>query len=285
VTACFAVFSYSYFSTNVNASSDACHSFFQCVSVFFADSLTGDVSTVLGDDFGEYGFPALAPQYDGWGQSRSLFAVVAIIFWVFLLQGIIQGQIIDAFAEMRNKRNADTADLETKCFISSIERFVFNDYPGEWEKRQAGRYAWKYLLFFLFLFDKDPEEYNGLENYVYKAFLKDDVSFLPILRFLALQRRQQKHKTLTLETASVELQERVDKLEAGVHHVAHTLRRVTTQLRGGPSYGSHGSSNGPASMSSQGASFDGRASPVMAPTGAGVMGAPPPAAGMRRSLD
>lgn len=35
-------------------------------------------------------------------------------------------QIIDAFALMRNKRNADAADLENKCFVSSIERFVFN---------------------------------------------------------------------------------------------------------------------------------------------------------------
>ncbi len=45
-------------------------------------------------------------------------------------------------------------------------RFVFNNYPGEWEKRRGGKYAWNYLLFFTYLAEKDSEEFNGLENFV-----------------------------------------------------------------------------------------------------------------------
>jgi len=143
----------------VNAyGSNRCKSLWQCVSTHFVHSLTGDISTVIGDDLGDFAHPPTWPGADSWGIARSLFVFISIIFWVFLVQGIIQGQIIDAFALMRNKRNADAADLEKKCFVSSIERFVFNRYPGEWEKRQGGRYAWMYLLFFLYLLDKDAEE-------------------------------------------------------------------------------------------------------------------------------
>lgn len=49
---------------------------------------------------------------------------------------------------------------------SVARRFVFNQYPGEWEKRRGGKYAWNYLLFFTYLAEKDAEEYNGLENFV-----------------------------------------------------------------------------------------------------------------------
>jgi hypothetical protein len=64
----------------------------------------------------------MAPWADVWETWRSLFVFSSIIFWVFLLQGIIQGQIIDAFAEMRSMEEAAHADLEQRCFISSIER-------------------------------------------------------------------------------------------------------------------------------------------------------------------
>eukprot|EP00961_Rhodomonas_salina_P171635 2314381-Rhodomonas_salina.2 len=40
---------------------------------------------------------------DSWRQFRSFYVFISLIFWVFLLQGIIQGQIIDAFAELRNQ--------------------------------------------------------------------------------------------------------------------------------------------------------------------------------------
>lgn len=145
---------------------------------------TGDISTVIGDDLGDFGHPPLWPGSDSWGNIRSLFVFISIIFWVFLVQGIIQGQIIDAFALMRNKRDADAADLENKCFVSSIERFVFNRYPGEWEKRQGGRYAWKYLLFFLYLLDKDAEEVGFYRILLYKlaSILRKSSSSLSALR-------------------------------------------------------------------------------------------------------
>lgn len=52
-------------------------------------------------------------------------------------------------------------DLEQKCFVSSVDRYVFNSYPGEWEKRRGGKYVFNYLLFLVHLVQKDPMDMNG----------------------------------------------------------------------------------------------------------------------------
>eukprot|EP00961_Rhodomonas_salina_P124732 1681031-Rhodomonas_salina.1 len=71
---------------------------------------------------------------------------------------------------MRNNAEAMAADLEQKCFVSSVDRFVFNSFPGEWEKRRGGKYIFNYLFYFVTLLRKDPEELNGLENVVCCSF-------------------------------------------------------------------------------------------------------------------
>ena len=195
VIVCFGFYTYAYFSQSVIVAQELCHSPFQCVSKHILDSLTGDLTTVLGDDFGNFAYPATVFWADSWNSFKSAFVVVSIIFWVFLLQGIIQGQIIDAFAEMRNASNAASEDLEQKCFVSSIDRFVFNSFPGEWDKRGGGQYAWSYLLFMTYLLDKDQDEFNGLEGFVYRCFQRDDISFIPIEKFIARQQQEMQNKT------------------------------------------------------------------------------------------
>eukprot|EP00293_Proteomonas_sulcata_P009664 CAMPEP_0184298334 /NCGR_PEP_ID=MMETSP1049-20130417/9164_1 /TAXON_ID=77928 /ORGANISM="Proteomonas sulcata, Strain CCMP704" /LENGTH=238 /DNA_ID=CAMNT_0026608437 /DNA_START=68 /DNA_END=784 /DNA_ORIENTATION=+ len=142
--------------------------------------MTGDLTTVLGDSFGTFGFPAMAPWVDLWDAWRSFFVFSSIIFWVFLLQGIIQGQIIDSFAEMRQSANFALQDLEANCFISSIPRFKFARHPEEWEARRKGRYAWNYVYFLSHLRNKDPDEYNGNENLVASQFDAHRYDFLPV---------------------------------------------------------------------------------------------------------
>lgn len=85
-------FLYMYFSTQLNEN-DACHSYVQCTAINLLTHLNGDASRVVGNQHGHFAFPALEPGYDMWGSFRSFIVFISIIFWVFLLQGIIQGQV------------------------------------------------------------------------------------------------------------------------------------------------------------------------------------------------
>mmetsp|Transcript_32457 Transcript_32457/g.76459 ORF Transcript_32457/g.76459 Transcript_32457/m.76459 type:complete len:428 (+) Transcript_32457:2-1285(+) len=233
VIICFGFYSYAYFSNIVNYEQELCHSPFQCISKHILDSLTGDLTTVLGDSLGQAYFPPLVLWVDLWHSWKSFVLFVSIVFWVLLLKGIIQGQIIDAFAEKRNNDNALREDLETKCFVSSIDRFVFNQYPGEWEKRRGGKYAWNYLLFFTYLAEKDAEEYNGLENFVTEQKEKDKIDFLPINTFIAQQRSEVTRgwEDKSGETMLQSMRQQVDKVEGDVDEVKDLLNKIVSLLR------------------------------------------------------
>jgi len=193
--------------------------------------MNGDLTTVLGNDFGAFAFPALVLWEDSWQAWRSFFGFVTIIFWVFLLQGIIQGQIIDTFAAMRNASEAAREDLEQKCFVSSIDRFVFNNYPGEWEKRRGGKYAWNYLLFFINLLDKDPEEYNGLENAVAESYKHNRIDFLPIEMFYARQREQLTSSSAEAKAEMTHMSARVESMEESLAELRQQSNRIMAMLR------------------------------------------------------
>ena len=110
-----------------------------------------------------------------------------LIWWAFLLQPIIQGQIIDAFSQLRSKENTAISDLGQRCFISGISRFDFNNYPGEWECRASGKYAWNFFLYMRHLESIDAQDRNGMEASVMDAYESGSGAFLPVGVFAAKQ--------------------------------------------------------------------------------------------------
>lgn len=219
--------SYAFFSQSVNVNQQLCHSPFQCVVKHVLDSMTGDLTTVIGDDFGNFANPSVAPWQDLWHTWRSLTVFVSLVFWVFLLLGIMQGQIIDAFAEMRDKDKAAKDDLSSNCFISSLDRHTFSEYPGEWEKRKDGKFAWNYLHYFCYLQQKDPEEYSGLENSVSEAYAEMSTEFLPIGKFYAGQNKEE----LNMREHAIEmLHDHVQEAKAKLVTQDKAIREVKTGL-------------------------------------------------------
>mmetsp|Transcript_16489 Transcript_16489/g.25600 ORF Transcript_16489/g.25600 Transcript_16489/m.25600 type:complete len:401 (+) Transcript_16489:1-1203(+) len=229
VIVCFGFFTYAYFSHTVNMDQDQCHSPWQCVTKHILDSMTGDLTTVLGNDLGVWQFSPMVPWKDGWYSFRTLFVFISLIFWVFLLQGIIQGQIIDAFAAMRSESNAKREDLDRKCFVSSVERTDFNDYPGEWEKRQGGKYAWNYLLYLTYLERKDMEDYNGIESWVWLGIENDSAHWLPVGVFFASQHVGDKKDSENTKLAAVN--NRLGALERNLKGLERNLLSEVRKLR------------------------------------------------------
>lgn len=228
VIVCFGFMTYTYFSPTVNNDQEQCHSPWQCVTKHILDSMTGDLTTVLGTDLGVWAFSAIVPWEDLWKTWRTLFVFVSLIFWVFLLQGIIQGQIIDAFAEMRTESNQAKEDLEQKCFISSLERYAFADFPGEWEKRRGGKFAWNYLHYSSYLNSADPDEFDGNERAMYAAYCRMSSEFLPVGEFFAARRA---HTEDEMAKELDDVRGRLGGLEVAVGRLADSFQREMRKMR------------------------------------------------------
>ena len=172
-------FSYANYSQIAIHEDQSCHTLFQCVMKHIFDAFRGDMTTVLGQ-FGAWTFPALMPWLDIWHTGRSFFLLAGLVFWNLFLQPVMHGQIVDAFAEIRQETEAVAEHLRDKCIITGIERQHFAKYPQEWEDRKDGAYALRYLLFFLSLLERDNCDYNGLENSVIEEIERSSYGFFPV---------------------------------------------------------------------------------------------------------
>ena len=177
-------FSYTYYSQIAIVEDLSCHSPFQCVAKHVLDAIRGDLTSVLGK-FTLWSFPPLVPWEDVWHESRTFYIVLSILFWNMLLQPIMQGHIIDTFAELRGQTNAIDTHLETKCLITGLDRLHFTKYPSEWDQCKGGAYALKYLELFSSLLDLHHSEFDGLENSILQALHQGSFSFFPIGAYLA----------------------------------------------------------------------------------------------------
>jgi len=162
-------YSYAYFSQTAIIEDESCHSPFQCVAKHILDGFRGDITTVIGNIGFNWTFPPFAMWQEMWYQHRTLYLVVTLVIYNMLLQPIMQGQIVDAFAELRTNYNTAKKFLESKCCITDLDKDAFHDYPGEWDCRKDGEYALRYLMFVKYLLEKDPADLSGLENDVMEA--------------------------------------------------------------------------------------------------------------------
>jgi len=194
-------FSYTFYSQIAIYEDQSCHSPFQCVFKHVLDAFRGDMTTVLGQ-FAAWTFPPMVVWEDMWHESRTLYLLVGLVFWNMVLQPVMQGQIIDAFAEIRARHSAAQAHLASKCVITGLERQRFSKCPAEWVQRKDGAYALRYLLFFSSLLERDGSDYDGLENSVLHVLLRCSFSFFPIGAF-SLDTAQIRHQSHTAEQSDM----------------------------------------------------------------------------------
>merc|ERR1711998_323506 len=86
------------------------------------------------------------------------------VVWIILLQGIITGQIVDAFVTLRDDANEKADDLVERCFICSQERHAFERVGGFIKHIESEHDPWAYLSYANLLGEKDPMDYNGLSH-------------------------------------------------------------------------------------------------------------------------
>jgi len=64
-------------------------------------------------------------------------------------------------------------------FRDTFDRFS-NQKGGFQEHIKKHHYMWNYLFFIVYLQDKDPVEYTGIESYVSEKLKNNDIYWFPI---------------------------------------------------------------------------------------------------------
>ena len=162
-----------------------CDTVYQCALKAIQDGFRGDLNTMHGDNYGNLRGEAYVPPerfYQDFSyQAQLVFVLLFVLVRDNILSGIIQGQIIDAFAEIRAKEDENLKDCRERCLICSMSRYQLEDSDVNYfEHTTEDHEPWAYVYCLQYLLLKDPDEYTGIESYIIDRYSKMDPSFMPV---------------------------------------------------------------------------------------------------------
>lgn len=128
----------------------------------------------IGDEIGD-------PDGDDYEVYRIIFDITFFFFIIVILLAIIQGLIIDAFGELRDQLESVKDDMESNCFICSMEKSFFDTVPHGFDTHvQQEHNLANYMFFLMHLINKPDTEYTGQETYVWKLYQQRCWDFFPV---------------------------------------------------------------------------------------------------------
>jgi hypothetical protein len=182
--------------------------------------------------------------------ARMAFDLSFFIWVVQILFNIITGLLVDGFGALRDEANERRDILENSCFVCGYTRAQYDDIPNFHGAhfdfhRDTTHHYWLYVYYFIYLRNKDQEEFSGVESYVWSELEKDSLAWIPVKGSAAIQAAR----------AFVEDEERepvdgrvVDGIHAQVHTMQHTLaalkKQLTEKSAGGGASGGGGEDGG-----------------------------------------
>lgn len=110
--------------------------------------------------------------------------MIYIIFFGLLFGNIISGLMLDAFASLRETKEALASDKENNCYICNMSRERIEKAKERFSDHITYRHhLWNYIFYIIALEKKNETEYTGLEYYISQKYnLPDeqmDVSWIP----------------------------------------------------------------------------------------------------------
>jgi hypothetical protein len=116
--------------------------------------------------------------------ARIAYDVCFFVVIIVLLLNIIFGIIIDTFGQLREESSEKQELMASFCFICGISKDVFDsrasngamggvgglNFAGHIESEHN---MWDYMLFLLYLQEKNPNDYNGIERSVLTSLRLD----------------------------------------------------------------------------------------------------------------
>lgn len=120
-------------------------------------------------------------------QVQWLLVQIQYISWQYIFRGILTATIVGAFAGLRAKQAAKAKDTNDKCLLCSIDRFKLDSVGGMYKHITDHHNPWSYLKFLTALRLGDPDEFTGLESYVFDKVADGDSTWMPVLKCTSLQ--------------------------------------------------------------------------------------------------
>lgn len=154
---------------------NCCQNMFDCF-VCLMDNLIkndGKIAKVLAGDHNQ---KADFPDYYIYAYDN-----VALIILKFLLFEILAGLIIDTFGALRDLDISKNEDLKGSCFICGLPVEEF-ERPGcaDFETHiTKEHYMWNYIAYLSYLTEKDKNDFDGVEQYIYHQMANNSITWIP----------------------------------------------------------------------------------------------------------
>eukprot|EP00127_Corallochytrium_limacisporum_P000736 Clim_evm22s25 gene=Clim_evmTU22s25 len=145
-----------------------------------------------GGGLGEQLYP---PSDQGIDTMRVVFDLSFFVIVSVIGLNIVFGIIVDTFQELRDEKWRVQEDMEGRCFVCSIRSYEFERQARGFEYHVKKEHnMWGYLLLFIHIKDKDPQEYTAHESYVAESLESGiEERLFPINRALSIPEQAEDH--------------------------------------------------------------------------------------------
>ncbi len=156
---------------------------------------------------------------------------ISFLFW-FVFQliflRVFPGVISDTFKDQRIKDQKLKSLRSSRCFICGLESHDFILTGSTFEQHVSKEHApYDYMFYFIYLAEKEPSEYTGLESYVVDCIIARNVDFLPIGTSLSIQQSSSARYTTTAQSKVDEVEKnymkRLDDIGRQQQFMEHDL--------------------------------------------------------------
>ncbi|CAI7883714.1 unnamed protein product [Closterium sp. NIES-54] len=211
----------------------ACTTLYECIGLHLVNAIA---SSSIGGLWQNWDAVPTSVVTDVWRQLRTVFIVSFLIVWVFLLQNIFTGQIVDAFTSIRDEKAAKEKDLDDKCFVCSIDRFAFEQRLGGFVEHIAHEHNPLHYLFYIdYLLKRNPTEYTGLESFVRAHLDASNYDWIPIGRAMHTDRLQQVRAKQNDNHASLDsMRAAIDRMDARMRLLEASIDSLRGDVGRGP---------------------------------------------------
>lgn len=158
------LYAFTYLPTAIHGSTEAqCESPWQCVAMLVLNALSRGTAGLSYDDDG-FGMTPLGISGEPALQHGGLFTVVFILLWGYLLQGSLYAQIIDAFANVRQRKAAIESLRSSRCLVCGAQRAQYAEHEGGFERHVTDHHApASYLAYFAYVSVRDSRMLTAIE--------------------------------------------------------------------------------------------------------------------------